>query len=189
MQNEKILKYKYRSQRDNKHEPYKTCNVTSLAMALSCVGIEVDEDELYEKANTEDMKKWAITHIGKWTTMFANANRLNQVWGILEKLASDILDSRRGSAEFHENWLTFKDIINKIDKGYPVLVGGLFTHGGHIICIVGYNSLGFICADPWGDWAEGYQSINGENVLYEYDKIRQVLNGDNGNYLALVISS
>jgi uncharacterized protein YvpB len=186
MQNEKRLTYKYRTQRDNKHEPYATCNVTALAMGLSCLGIEVDEDKLYEKANSSDIKAWAFKNIGSWTADYARANHLNQVWAVLEKLADDAIGNPAG-ATFKDNWLTIVQLVEHLDAGHPVLVGGLFTHGGHIICLVGYNSLGFICADPWGDWSEGYQNKNGENVLYFYDRIREVMAGKEGYYRALVL--
>ena len=186
MQNEKRLTYKYRTQRDNKHEPYATCNVTALAMGLSCLGIEVDEDKLYQKANSPEYQEFAHNQIGAWTDDYAKAHHLNQVWAILEKLADDTIGKNDGGT-FKDNWLTLQDITNQIDQWHPVLVGGLFTHGGHIICIVGYNSLGFVCADPWGDWSEGYTSQNGENVLYLYDRISQVMSGKDGQYWALVL--
>lgn len=186
MDNEKVFKYTYRTQRDNKHEPYATCNVTSLAMGLSCLGIEVDEDRLYKQANSPAMQEWALKNVGSWVEKYSRANHLNQIWAVLEKLADDIIGDPDGGV-FKDNWLTQQDIINFIDAGSPVLVGGLFTHGGHIICIVGYNSLGFICADPWGDWSHGYASTNGENVLYLYDRIREVMSGKDGYFRALVL--
>jgi len=186
MTNEKILPHTYHSQRDNADDPstpqveaYVTCNVTSLSMALSCLGIEIPPMELFKRANSPEYVAYA-QQIG--VAGFIKDKKLAQVWAILEKLANE-----HCHAQFKTDWLTLQAITDQIDAGNPIVVGGLFTHGGHIICIVGYNSLGFICTDPWGDWAHGYVNRNGDNVLYEYDKIRQVLSGNGSEFWSLVL--
>lgn len=185
MKNEKRLKYKYRSQRDNKYSPTTTCNVTALAMALSCLGVEVSEDDLYLKANSKRYQRYALK-IGNWIDKFIKRRKLNQVWKILEKLADEALGGKE-KATFKSNWLTMSDIISRINIGQPVLISGSFTHGGHIVCVVGHNSIGLICADPWGDWNQKYKDHDGDGVLYLYDKLRPVLKGKNGKYRALVL--
>ena len=72
-----------------------------------------------------------------------------------------------------------QDLIDLLDKGYPVPIGilhkGLIDSpqgGGHWITLIGYNDTEFICHDPFGclslyegvylrDWPE-----DGKNVMY-----------------------
>lgn len=71
------------------------------------------------------------------------------------------------------------DLIRKqIDRGIPVPCGILHkgpacapSGGGHWICVVGYDSNGFIVNDPWGTirHLDGvYISQQGEHVHYSY---------------------
>ena len=72
-------------------------------------------------------------------------------------------------------------VKEQIDKGIPVPIGILHhgpasapSGGGHWICVVGYDSRGFVVNDPWGeiDHASGaYVSENGERVHYSYSLI------------------
>jgi uncharacterized protein YvpB len=182
---ETLLTYKYKSQRDNKYYPGTTCNVTSLAMGLSCLGLEVDEDELYLKANSTEYIIFA-KKLGTWLNQYVLNKKLNQVWAILEKLADEYIGNEDGGT-FKDNWLSFNNIEKELDQGHPVLISGQFTHGGHIVCVVGYNSTGLICADPWGDWTADYKNQNGKDVLYPYEKLRPILNGKDGYFRALVL--
>lgn len=185
MQNEKLLNYNYRVQYDNKNKPGTTCNVTGLANWLSCLAVEVDEDELYKKSNTSEMKEWAAKYVGAWSKNYADRNDLNQIWAVLQKLANEAL-AGNGKAVFKDNYFTARDIADYIDKGSPVLVGGNFTHGGHIVCIVGYNSLGYLVADSWGNWTTGYKDRDGESVMYPYEATNKILHGKDGKYRGMV---
>jgi len=190
-----ILKHKYFSQRNNaddlatkNNEAYTTCNVTSLVIGLSCLKINKQPMELFQQANSDKFISIA-KKIGAWTDEYIKGKKLNQVWVVLEKLADEIIGKESGGT-FGSEWLTLNDITDYLDKGCPVLVGGSFTHGGHIVCIVGYNDRGFIVADPWGNWESDYKNIDGDNCLYHYEKIRTVLSGNQkkGMYLGLVLS-
>lgn len=69
-------------------------------------------------------------------------------------------------------------IKKQIDRGIPVPCGILHkgpaaapSGGGHWICVVGYDSKGFIVNDPWGeiDHASGtYITTDGKHVHYSY---------------------
>jgi hypothetical protein len=72
------------------------------------------------------------------------------------------------------------DLIKKqIDRGIPVPCGILHhgpasapTGGGHWICVVGYDSSGFIVNDPWGqiNHINGtYTKTDGKHVHYDYE--------------------
>ena len=70
-------------------------------------------------------------------------------------------------------------VRQQIDRKIPVPCGILHkgsaagpTGGGHYICVIGYDSKGFICHDPWGtlNYSTGqYTSTNGARVHYSYD--------------------
>lgn len=169
------------------HEKLITCNVTALSTALSCVGIYIEPMELFRRSNSPKYISIA-RKVGAWTEEYIQKKKLNQVWIVLEKLADEII-GRESGATFGTEWMTFDGITDCIDQGKPVLIGGSFTHGGHIVCIVGYNGQGFVVSDPWGDWATGYTSQDGNGVLYLYDKIRDVMTGNRktGKFLGLVI--
>lgn len=179
------LKNKYKNQRFNTYQPNATCNVTALANGLSCLGMAVDPDELYKRANSKGYITWS-KKLGAWVGQYVKRKKLNQVWAVLEKLADDYLGSKDGGT-FKDNWLTIADMIACIEAGHPVIVGGKFTHGGHIICITGRNAKGFIVDDSWGNWMTGYKNHNGNDCLYPYDKMRNVLTGKKGRYRALVL--
>lgn len=185
MENEKRLKFTHHEQMKNHHEPFASCNVTSLSTWLSCYGVNVSPDTLYERANSDHYKKLAIDNGIPWDDGYAKNNKLNQVGWVLETLADEYLKTDK--PQFRTDWLYMQDIIECIDNGNPVLLFGLFTHAGHIVCCVGYNSLGLIISDPWGDWSTGYTSKDGNGVLYMYENISKVLTGSNGKYWGLAI--
>ncbi len=186
MKNEKNLQNKCKKQKHNRYQPNASCNVTALSNGFGCLGVDVSPDELYLRANSSGYVKWS-KKLGSWIESYIKRDKLNQVWAVLEKLADEYLGHENGGT-FKDNWLTFEDIVSAIDNDCPVLIGGKFTHGGHIVCVTGYNSLGFIVDDSWGNWSTGYKDKNGDNCLYHYDKIRKVMTGKNGKFRALVLS-
>jgi len=195
MTNNKILKFTHHEQIKNHHDPYATCNVTSLSTWLSCYNVNVSPDILFERANSDHYKKLAIDNGIPWDDQFAKDNKLNQVGWVLETLADEYLKSNK--PQFKTDWLDMQEITDCIDNGNPVILFGLFTHAGHIICCVGYNSLGLIISDPWGDWSTNYESKNGNGITYLYTELqkeiivdnipRQILTGSNGKYWGLAI--
>lgn len=166
------LNVPYFSQRDNAHRPWAACNVTAIAMVLYYYGLRPQqpgkqlEDELYE---------WCIRRYG------ANAQtdntvlvRLNQAYGF--------------EASFGTN-RTWGQIRSQLVQGRPVVVGGYFTHAGHIVTLVGYNSEGYIVNDPFGNALNGYRDSNGRKVFYPNSYMNQMCapEGD-GNIWAHFIS-
>jgi peptidoglycan hydrolase-like protein with peptidoglycan-binding domain len=67
-----------------------------------------------------------------------------------------------------------------IDRGKPCITHGWFTQSGHIICIIGYNSNGWIVHDPYGEWhKDGYDTQkSGANLLYSYAMMKDVCGPD-----------
>ncbi|MDJ0714811.1 MAG: C39 family peptidase [Prochloraceae cyanobacterium] len=141
----------YFSQRDNRHKPYGTCNVTSVAMCLAYYGIQPQtahkqlEDELFEIV---EQKGWD-RHVHD------DLRRLFELYGINDVFKTDA------------SWDEVKcHLANK----NPVIISGYFTRSGHIIVLRGYDATGFRVNDPYGEWFDsGYQNKSGENLHYSYD--------------------
>jgi uncharacterized protein YvpB len=153
----KILDVPFFPQTDNIFNPSGSCNVTSIAMALSYLGIKGDltypqlEDQLYmlcknlglDRHNPYDLAKLCV-YKGKKDNFVHNSN--------------------------------IKELKDHIDRGFPTVIHGYFTRSGHIIECHGYNNSGLICHDPYGNYLDGYQSNpnNGKNIEYSYILINKV---------------
>ena len=80
------------------------------------------------------------------------------------------------SSKFVQN-ANLDTIRSQIDAGIPVPIGILHhgpasapSGGGHWICVIGYDSTGFIVHDPWGeiDHATGtYISEDGKAITLQ----------------------
>lgn len=155
----KLLSTPYFSQRDNivygNDMPWRTCFSSSCAMLAVTVkpGCVTGDDDYIAKR-----RKY-----GDSTSASAQVKCLNSL-GI--------------KARFITNGTN--DLIKKqIDRGIPVPCGILHhgpasapTGGGHWICVVGYNSSGFIVNDPWGqiNHINGtYTKTDGKHVHYDYE--------------------
>lgn len=128
----------YKSQRDNADNPDGACNVTSIAMCLEYLKIPRRhsegqfEDELYNYALDQGLSR----HEG-------------------EHLAHIVRDY--GAKDRFTTTATIEEVKDWLASGNPAVVHGYFTHFGHIIALVGYDSNGFIVHDPYGEWfADGY---------------------------------
>lgn len=163
----KLLDIAYKSQTDNKLNPTGACNVTSTAITLEYWGIKgggLDqfEDELYEWLEVNGLSRHDPNHLA----------RLINAYGCRDDFTTRA---------------TIYQIKAAIDNGNPVIIHGYFTSFGHIIVVVGYNSKGLICHDPYGEWtSEGYIRNNGSNprrgeaIVYSYGLIDRVCLPDGG---------
>lgn len=154
----KVLDTPYFSQRDNipsgNDMPYRTCFSSSCAMlAVTVKPGCVSGDDAYIKKRQP---------FGDSTDSGAQVKCLNSL-GIKARFVTN------GNNDF---------IKKQIDRGIPVPCGilhhgpaGAPSGGGHWICVVGYDSTGFIVNDPWGEinHASGsYSKTNGKQVNYSY---------------------
>ncbi|MCS6814308.1 MAG: C39 family peptidase, partial [Cyanobacteria bacterium] len=164
---EVTLSVPYFSQRDNSRKPWATCNVTSIAMVLYYHGVRPKnprqqlEDELYD---------WCISRYGQ------NSQTDN---GVLANLIK-AYGFKNSSFSTTRRW---EQIKRELVDGYPVVVGGYFTHGGHIITVIGFNERGYLAHDPWGDATTGYRNKEGRRVHYSNGYMNEVA-GPNGNVWA-----
>ena len=156
----KELDVRYFSQRDNYRDASRTCFSSSCAMLLEAVkpGTLPGEkgDDLYVRR---------VFEYGDTTDAYTQLKAL---------LSYEI------SAKFKQD-CSVEIVKEQIDAGKPVPIGILHhgpasapSGGGHWICVVGYDSKGFIVHDPWGeiDHASGsYVSEDGEHLHYSYNLI------------------
>lgn len=158
----------YFSQRDNKFEPFGTCNVTSVAMVLHYFGIRGDgshqqlEDQLFAKCQRHGWDYHAPYDLQKLITSYGFKDKFNPT-------------SRWQDARLH------------IDAGLPLIAHGYFTRSGHIVTIVGYDDAAYggagawVVNDPFGEWFEwGYNNTSGKWLRYSYRMMREVC-GDDGD--------
>lgn len=149
------LKVPYYSQRDNYRDASRTCFSSSVAMGLKTIRPNsiIGDDEY-------------IRHV------FANGDTIYASVQIqtLKEFGVDALFMADGTVEH---------LKEKIDAGIPVPVG-ILHHGpennprgnGHWICVIGYDSRGFIVHDPAGklDSTIGAYGADpdGEGIVYSY---------------------
>jgi hypothetical protein len=152
------LSVPYYDQLDNSDNPYGTCNVTSLAMVLSYFGAKRQHpdirfaDELDQYCDAQGLDRHEPTDLAK----------VVKAYGCVDKF------SKTASFDEVQDWLIC---------GNPVITHGYFTSGGHIVCLIGYNSDGFVVNDPYGEIMynpfHSYYDIyaSGAGLTYSYNMI------------------
>lgn len=159
----------YRTQRDNRHDPLKTCNVTALAMALLSRGVQARgegaqlEDELYELLHSDAATAYFRERSPELFARGTPAHEVhdNLAWAATQRGVPASFSGRRTRAELEA----------ELAAGRPVLLSGAFTGSGHIVLLVGLTCDGdFIVHDPYGDWTTKYQDPSGAFRIYERDR-------------------
>lgn len=157
----KVLGVPYFSQLDNPRDPFVTCNVTAIAMVLAFHGKRSRnpqqqlEDELYQ---------WVIDRYGRQArTDNSVLQKLYQAYGF----GGGFSTSR-----------TWSQIKQELIENRPVVIGGYFTHGGHIVCIIGFDEFGYIVNDPYGNALTGYRQTEGKGLRYPYIYMRDMCGVD-----------
>lgn len=152
------LQVPYLSQRDNLIDPYKTCNVTCVAMILSYYGFNKQD----KNKQLEDILAQHLLDIG--------ANRYSHE--VLRKLIEEynLKDNFTMNGDYNE-------MKKYLLEGKPLIISGKFTASGHIIVLTGFNDKGFFVNDPYGNYMSKYTDVNGKNLLYTYKDIYEVSYG------------
>lgn len=165
------LNVPYFSQRDNPRLYWSTCNVTSIAMVLYYYGLRARSGGQLE----DELLQWCLNHYGQGSQTDNGAlSELIKAYGFKTSFST----TRR--------WSQVKD---ELANGRPVVMGGLFTHGGHIVTVVGYTPQGYIVNDPWGDALSGYYNTEGKKLLYPYSYMDRVAGPDGGVWAHFVAKS
>jgi uncharacterized protein YvpB len=156
------LNVPYFSQRDNPRYYWATCNVTAIAMVMYYYGIRSKDGGQLE----DELLQWCFNKAGEGSqTDNAVLSQLIQAYGFKTSFST----TRR-----------WQDIKDELINGRPVVVGGLFTHGGHIVTFIGLTGQGYLVNDPWGDALSGYSDTEGRKVLYPYSYCDEVAGPDGG---------
>ncbi len=143
-----VLDVPYYSQRDNRFEPYRTCNVSSHAMVCEFIkpGSFNGSDDNYAK----ELSRWGDT-----TDHSAH---------------SKLLEANGFKSQFRYN-LNYENLNASLcDRKMPVVIGvlhrgNLYTpYGGHMLVVIGKKGNDYICHDPWGE-PFSYKSNNGKNCV------------------------
>jgi hypothetical protein len=162
------LNVPYFSQRDNPRYPWSTCNVTSIAMALYYYGRRSQWSQL-----EDELLQWCFNRYGEGCqTNNYVLSEMIQAYGF------------KTSFSMTRKWV---DIRDELISRRPVVLGGDFTASGHILCVIGYTSQGYLVNDPWGDALTGYTNTEGRRLLYPYSYMDRVA-GPNGKIWAHFIS-
>lgn len=151
----------YKSQLDNAKNPYGSCNTTSIAMCLAYLGIKGNqphkqlEDELQDWLEARGLSRHDPYHLAQAAEAYGAKDRFTEK-------------------------ATFNEIKEWLIQGNPVVIHGYFTSFGHIVCLIGYNSHGFIVHDPYGEyWSHGYNtSAPGAGLSYSYDLVHRTCKAD-----------
>ncbi len=159
------LNVPYFSQRDNPRFSWSTCNVTSIAMVFYYDGIRSKDGAQLE----DELLQWCFDRHGEGSqTDHTVLSELIQAYGYAPSF-----NPKTSIQEIREALLARR----------PVVLCGYFTHGGHIVTVIGYTPQGLIVNDPWGDGYYGYQSTEGRKLLYPNAYIREMC-GEEGDIWA-----
>jgi uncharacterized protein YvpB len=152
------LSVPYYDQLDNSENPYGTCNVTCMAMVLEYLGARRQypqirfPDELSQYCDKQGLDRHEPLDLVK----------VVKAYGCKDNF------SKTASFQRVKEWLI---------QGNPAVVHGYFTPTGHIICLIGYNSKGFVVNDPYGEIMyspyHSYYDIyaSGAGLTYSYNLI------------------
>ncbi|WP_425218186.1 C39 family peptidase [Tumidithrix helvetica] len=151
------------------NNPFGSCNVTSTAMCLAYFGLRAKdpdvqlEDELYNYCDTHSLDRHNPADLA---TLIAD-------YGYKDKF------------KLEAKWSEAKAWLN---QGNPLIVHGYFTRSGHIIAIVGYNEVGWVVNDPYGEWsADGYDTnASGGGLTYSYEAMERVCGADGDLWIHFV---
>jgi hypothetical protein len=147
----------YFSQRDNKFDPSRTCNVTCMAMVAAYFGIKAKKGQL------EDEFYQLMQRSGKNILVHADLDWLLKTYGIGNRFTTQA---------------TWGEIRKHLADDNPVVISGRFTRSGHLIVLRGFENSGdFWVNDPFGQWnfetrrTRPYTNTRGENLLYSGEEL------------------
>lgn len=155
----------YFNQLANAANPYGTCNVSSLAMALAYAGAPQKSADRFP----DELNDYCISH---------ELDRHDPQ--VLARIAQDY-----GVKDTFTTQATIAQVKEWLVQGNVAVVHGYFTSEGHIICLIGFDETGFWVNDPYGEWFPGGYDRNddsnftkGKGLHYSYGMIEQTCTTD-----------
>lgn len=170
----------YFSQRSNHIHPETSCGLTSVAMMLSAHGVRASRkirlaDQL--SSMVHEGKAEILTHAPK-RVRNRNLHTLHEA--LMYAIAGCGLTPQR---RYDIRPKELRDII--VSSG-PIVMSGMFTGGGHMICVWGVTGDGDLIAnDPWGNWNSGYHETNGAGVVYPWNRVRRIIRDSEENLFVI----
>ena len=175
----------YYTQRNNKIKPGSSCNVTSMVAALSAAGWPVEKMASGGRQPEDELMRFILTDAAcdrKWRMLDPQGKIPPNEWHAVLAYGTNRwllgLGYPSGIVEWKEN-ATLEEIRQQVDKGGSVVVSGQFPYQGgkldHVVAVVGYDAAGFIIDDPWGDWHDGYATVNGDDIGLRHSEALQML--------------
>lgn len=157
-----VKRVRYFNQHDNRYEPGGTCNLTSVASALTGFGFVGNgqgrfPDQLFLKYN----------HLGRHSPY--TMDKVFQDYGIPNKFSYST---------------PIAAVTDHLKAKLPVIVHGTFTPSGHIILLKGYTNSGLIAANDSNGVIDARTGVyntyaSGENDLWTLDSLlKYVYDGD-----------
>ena len=175
----------YYTQRNNKIKTGSSCNVTSMVAALSAAGWPVEKMASGGRQPEDELMRFIMTDATcdrKWRMLDPQGKIPPNEWHAVLAYGTNRwllgLGYPSGIVEWKEN-ATLEEIRQQVDKGGSVVVSGQFPYQGgkldHVVAVVGYDAAGFIIDDPWGDWHDGYATVNGADIGLRHSEALQML--------------
>lgn len=174
--NYKVSDPRYNSQRDNLVDPYITCFPTSVAMTTRTLEqftygrqeiLREDLDDVIIHNIESQLSRWrkVARKIGKWTSAY----HPRTIWAFWESwFEENSVVTGYKAKYYHQDQESIKEMLMEQDT--PVIVGNKFTHGGHVVAIIGFDDDrgSFLVNDPYGNPMTGYREHNGREVWVPY---------------------
>ncbi|MEM9490446.1 MAG: C39 family peptidase, partial [Myxococcota bacterium] len=169
--------YPYYSQVDNYRDGVRSCNVTSIAMALDYYGV-TSPATLGQRTPDYLLQRFGVEFTPGGLRWIFDTVAAEQGSPIRDRL--DIAAS-------------IEDLRYYASRGIPTVVHGWFTPDGHIIMVTGYDGEYYTVNDPYGrwnlQWMGSYSNTisgSGNQVRYPRAAFEDAVATDTaGNYLPL----
>jgi hypothetical protein len=180
------LENDYHTQRNNAIEPTRTCNVTSMIMALKATGIQFESPEGMQPEDYLASLLDTPAAFAKRDQEFPWATRAKihprEVHEILSWAINELLVKKRCTT--FTTRASTQELLFRISAHQSAsVVSGRFTKEGHMVTLVGFECSGpgpsmakspdrvdlaavsrIIIDDPWGDVHSGYRDVSGDDV-------------------------
>lgn len=182
----------YYSQRNNRRFPLSTCNTTSMIQGL--VASSIPLPAIPAGVQAEDF----LTDITESREMYEARSKLGSGFADIPPRQIHVLLSQatnkfvgRKVTEFREA-IPIRRLLWELHQGRASVVTGSFTSFGHIVTLVGYRSKqsleeiksekdinlskveGMIIDDPYGNYYDGYKTLNGNDVFMPFSDFNKI---------------